>query len=385
MDYVPPPRIRKLKESATIKAAEKARELEAKGVKVIHLDVGEPDFDTPRPVVEAAYRAMKEGHTHYAPSRGLAELRSAISEYAARRFGVHADPKEVLITPGAKQSVFYALSALLDENDEVLIPTPAWVSYMEMVKLAGGVPVEVETTKEFLPDIEALRSKISKRTKVIILNYPNNPTGAVYTGKMLKQIADLVEAEGLWVISDEIYERMTYEGSFISFASINGMYERTITVNGFSKAYAMTGWRIGYAYGPAQIINVMVKLQQHTATCVPPFTQKAALVALDECEDYVSAMVKEFKERRDIITKGLKKLGMKVSEPQGAFYVFPEVSGVYNKPSEFAEFLLDKAAVSVTPGAGFGAGYESYVRVSYANSKENIEEALERVERALHS
>lgn len=385
MDYIPPSRIKKLKESATIKAAEKARELEAKGVKVIHLDVGEPDFSTPKPVIDAAYKAMKEGYTHYASSQGLPELREAISDHVAKRFGVQVSENEILVTPGAKQSIFYALSALLDEGDEVLIPTPAWVSYMEMTKLAGGVPVEVGTKANFFPDLDGLRSKLTKRTKVLMLNYPNNPTGAVYDEEILKELADFVEANDLWVISDEIYERLTYRGMFISFASIDGMQGRTITVNGFSKAYAMTGWRLGYAYGPEPVIKAMVKLQQHTATCVPPFAQKAAVVALTECESFIEAMVREFKERRDLMVEGLKRLGIKVTEPHGAFYVFPDVSDVYSEPQKFAEFLLEKAAVSVTPGAAFGSGYEAHVRVSYANSKENIREALERMERVLHS
>lgn len=385
MKYVPPSRIERLKESATIKASERAKELEARGVEVIHLDVGEPDFNTPSPIIEAAYRAMKEGHTHYTSSQGMPELREAISNYIAKRFKAQVSKNEILVTPGAKQAIFYALSALLEEGDEVLIPTPAWVSYMEMVKLAGGVPVEVESDANFLPDLEALRSKVTKRTKLLILNYPNNPSGAVYDRKTLKGLADFVEANGLWVISDEIYERLVYEGEFISFASIDGMQDRTITINGFSKAYAMTGWRLGYAYGPEPVIKTMVKLQQHTATCVPPFIQKAAVVALTECEDFVEAMVREFKERRDLVVEGLEKLGMKVVKPSGAFYVFPDVSEVYNEPQNFAEFLLERAAVSVTPGMAFGSGYEAYVRISYANSKEKIKKALDRIGSVLRS
>jgi aspartate aminotransferase len=385
IEYSPPSKLRRLKESATIKAAEKARELKAKGIKVISLDVGEPDFPTPEPIIEEAYKALKEGYTHYSPSQGIPELRKAIADKIRDEKGLEIDPGQVIITPGAKQSIFYALTALLDEGDEVLIPKPAWPSYFEMLKLIGGTGVEVKTDQNFLPDVEELEKYVSDRTKAIILNYPNNPTGAVYDENILNRLANFVKERGLWVVSDEIYEKLTYEGSFTSFASLPDMESHTITVNGFSKAYAMTGWRLGYAYGPRHIIKMMVKVQQHTATCAPSFIQRAAITALNKCDQYVKEMVNEFKKRRDLIVEGLRRIGFRLEKPRGAFYVFPSVEGLYDNPAGFNEFLLDKAAVSVTPGVGFGQGYESFVRISYANSLENIKEALERIGKALAS
>ncbi len=383
MKYEIPSKLKKLRESATLKAAEKARALRAKGIKVISLDVGEPDFPTPLPIIEEAYKALKEGYTHYGPSQGLPELREVLSDKVKSEKGIDVRPSSFIITPGSKQSIYYSLIALLEEGDEVLIPTPAWPSYMEMVKLVGGVPIEVKTNSSFSPSIDELEKHTTSRTKALIINYPNNPTGSVYDRRKLEELATFVKEKNLWVISDEIYEKLTYEGEFISFATLEGMDDRTITVNGFSKTYAMTGWRIGYAYGPEEVIKMMVKVQQHTATCVPAFVQKAAIAALTRCDDYVKEMVSEFKKRRDFIFEGFKKLGFKLEKPKGAFYLFPDVRGIYRDPPNFNDFLLDKAAVSVTPGAGFGVGYEPYVRVSYANSLENIREGLERIEKAL--
>lgn len=385
IEYSPPSKLRRLKESATIKAAEKARELKAKGIKVISLDVGEPDFPTPKPIIEEAYNALKEGYTHYSPSQGIPELRRAIADKIREEKGLELDSGQVIVTPGAKQSIFYALMALLDEGDEVLIPKPAWPSYFEMLKLIGGTGVGVKTDQKFLLSVEELEKYVSNKTKAIILNHPNNPTGAVYDKHILNQLATFVKERGLWVISDEIYEKLTYEDGFTSFASLPDMESNTITVNGFSKAYAMTGWRLGYAYGPKHVIKMMVKVQQHTATCAPSFIQRAAITALNKCDRYVKEMVDEFKKRRDFIVEGLKRIGFRLEKPGGAFYVFPSVEGLYENPTGFNEFLLDKAAVSVTPGAGFGQGYESFIRISYANSIENIKDALERIEKALTS
>ncbi|MBC7091837.1 MAG: pyridoxal phosphate-dependent aminotransferase [Nitrososphaeria archaeon] len=382
--YTPPKRLSKIGESATLKAAEKARELRAKGVDVISLDVGEPDFPTPKPIIEAAYRALNDGLTKYSQSQGLIELRETISDNLRRLYGIEYLPNEIIITPGAKMGVFYALTAILDEGDEVIIPTPAWPSYFDITKFAGGNPVEVRTGENFelLPDI--IDSLVTEKTKALLLNYPNNPTGVLYDRRDLERLAEVVERRNLLVISDEIYCRLVYDGEFIPFSKISEMRDRTITVNGFSKAYSMTGWRLGYIYGPKNIIKEILKVQQQTATHPPTFIQKAAVTALNDCENYVKEMVKEFKFRRDIVYKGLKEMGFKVQKANGAFYFFPNAEDVYSEPEKFSEHLLEKAAVNTTPGTGFGKGYEKYFRISYATSREKIEEAILRMKRFLN-
>jgi len=382
-NYIPPRRLLKVGESATLKAAEKARELRSKGVDVIGLDVGEPDFPTPKPIIDSAYSALIEGLTKYSQSQGLPELREAISDSLRKLYGLDYLPNEIIITPGAKMGVFYALTALLDEGDEVIVPTPAWPSYFDITRFAGGSPVEVRTGDGFEPLPNAIEEMVTERTKAILLNYPNNPTGMLYDRKTLEEIAGIVERRGLWVISDEIYCRLTYEGEFIPFSRVKGMRDRTVTVNGFSKAYAMTGWRLGYIFGPKDVVNGILKVQQQTATHPPTFIQKAAVTALRECERYVEDMVKEFKIRRDIVYDGLERMGFKVRRPHGAFYFFPNAEDVYGEPEKFSERLLEKAAVNTTPGAGFGRGYEKHFRISYATSREKIEEALSRMEKFL--
>jgi len=365
MKYSVPARLLELEESATLKASEKANEMISKGIKVFKLDVGEPDFQTPKKIIEAAYNAMLKGFTHYAPSSGIPQLRQAIAE----RYSV--TQSNVMVTPGSKQGIFYALYSIINPGEEVLILNPSWSSYKQIIKLSGGVPVEIDTDESFTPDIDLIKKKISKKTKAIIVNSPNNPTGAVYGDKTVKDLSQLAIENGLFIISDEIYDRLVYEGEFVSFRKYMKYEDGLILINGFSKAYAMTGWRLGYIITSPEIIKQMAKLQGHTATSPTTFAQVAAVTALKECEEDVRSMVNEFAERRKIIIEMLDKKGLKYVRPQGAFYFFVDL-GNYIKNVDPAEYLLEKAKVSVTSGLGFGDDYSSYVRISYATSRETI-------------
>jgi len=365
MKYSVPARLLELEESATLKASEKANEMISKGIKVFKLDVGEPDFQTPKKIIEAAHNAMLKGFTHYAPSSGIPQLRQAIAE----RYSV--TQSNVMVTPGSKQGIFYALYSIINPGEEVLILNPSWSSYKQIIKLSGGVPVEIDTDESFIPDIDLIKKKISKKTKAIIVNSPNNPTGAVYGDKTVKDLSQLAIENGLFIISDEIYDRLVYEGEFVSFRKYMKYEDGLILINGFSKAYAMTGWRLGYIIASPEIIKQMAKLQGHTATSPTTFAQVAAVTALKECEEDVRFMVNEFAERRKIIIEMLDKKGLKYVRPEGAFYFFVDL-GNYIKNVDPAEYLLEKAKVSVTSGLGFGDDYSSYVRISYATSRETI-------------
>jgi aspartate aminotransferase len=371
-------RVLNLKESGTLKAMIKAKELQAKGIKVIQLDVGEPDFPTPINIIKAAEKAMEEGFTHYTPSLGIPELREVIANKLREENKIDVSKDNIIITPGSKQAIFYAVMALIDEGDEVIIPTPAWSSYMEIVTLAGGKVKEVPTNNDFSLNIEKIKEVITERTKLIIINSPNNPTGHVMNIKEIRELCELVLDSNLFVLSDEIYEKLIYEGQHISIASLPNMEERTITINGFSKTYAMTGWRLGYVVAPKNLISAMNKIQQHTATCATSFAQIAAIEALKP-HTPIMPMIEEFKRRRDYICKALEKLSFKFVKPKGAFYVFPEIPIDNMNSNEFCDLLLEKYGVSVTPGTAFG-NYNKHIRISYANSMENIEEAMKRIE-----
>jgi len=370
-------RVSSLKESGTLKAMIKAKELQAKGIKVIQLDVGEPDFPTPINIIKAAEKAMENGFTHYTPSLGIPELREAIANKLREENKIDINKDNIIVTPGSKQAIFYAIMALIDEGDEVIIPTPAWPSYMEIVTLVGGKAKEVPTNSDFSLNIEKIKEAITKRTKLIIVNSPNNPTGYVMDIKEIKALCDIAIDSNLFVLSDEIYEKLIYEGQHISIASLPNMEERTITINGFSKTYAMTGWRIGYAVAPKNLISAMNKIQQHTVSCVASFTQIAAIEALKPNTPIIP-MIEEFKRRRDYICKALEELSFKFIKPKGAFYIFPEIPIDNMNSNEFCDILLEKYGVSITPGSAFG-NYNKHIRISYANSMENIEEAIKRI------
>ena len=352
---------------------------------VISLGVGEPDHVTPWHVREAAYYSLEKGHTMYTSNYGLLSLREEISDYLSSSFNLDYNPEDqVLVTVGVSEAVDLALRTLLEEGDELLLPEPSYVSYRPAGQLAGAEIVRVPTCQEdsFKLDPAQLREAITPNSKVLILCYPNNPTGAVMTEDELKEIAAIVEENDLFVIADEIYAELTYyDDDYTSFATLDGMKERTIVLNGFSKAYAMTGWRIGYAAAPEPIISAMMKIHQYTMLCAPIVSQNAALEALRNGNEEKDKMVKSYNQRRKVIVKGLNEIGLDCFEPEGAFYAFPSIKSTGLSSEEFSQQLLEEEGVVVIPGSVFGESGEGFVRCSYASSLENIYEALDRIER----
>jgi aminotransferase len=354
---------------------------------VISLGIGEPDFLTPPSISEAGIRSITRGDTHYTSNAGLIELRRALSRHLENKYKVSYNPDtDLVLTVGVSEALYLAFSAVLEEGDEVIIPTPCFVSYQAEVILAGGIPVEVPSRLEddFNPDPKAIEAAITPRTKVLLIGYPNNPTGAVATRERLMQIAAIAEKHDLLVISDEIYDRLVYGFEHVCFAALPGMQQRTLLLGGFSKDYAMTGWRIGYAAGPADLIKGLVRIHQYTVMSAPTMSQVAALEALENGEQYVLDMVAEYNRRRKLIVSGLNGLGLITFEPRGAFYAFPQISVTGMDEETFAERLLQEERVAVVPGSAFGLGGEGFVRCSYATSYEKIEEALKRLERFMH-
>jgi aminotransferase len=354
---------------------------------VISLGIGEPDFVTPEPIIEAGIRALHAGETHYTSNAGLLELRQAITEYIFTTYGVEYDPSsEAIITVGVSEALYLTLTALLNPGEEVIIPTPCFVSYQAEVILAGGVPVEIPTFvgDGFQVKPERLEAAITSRTKAILLGYPNNPTGAVYTRQVLLEIARIAEKHDLIVISDELYDQLVYGVQHVSFPSLLGMRPRTILLGGFSKNYAMTGWRAGFACGPADIIRGLVRIHQYTIMSAPTISQLAALEAIQHGAKYVAQMRDEYDRRRKLIVGGLNQLGLPTFEPHGAFYAFPNISLTGMDDETFAQKLLEEERVAVVPGSSFGAGGEGYVRCSYATAYEKIEEALQRMQVFMH-
>lgn len=380
-------RVSEVAPSATLSITAKAKALKARGEDVVGLGAGEPDFDTPEHVKKALYEAVKGGFVYYTPSKGIVELRKAIAEKLKKDNGLSYDhEKEVIATPGAKQALYEAVLAITNPGDEILIPSPFWVSYEPMVQLADGKPVFVPTYEEdeFKLTPEAVGEKITNRTKGIIINSPNNPTGAVFGEKELRGIAEFCAAYDIVAISDEIYEKIIYEKEHVSIAALPGMRERTLTVNGFSKAYSMTGWRLGYAAGPEDLIAGMERVQEHSVSCATSFVQKAGVVALKGPQECVREMVAEFRRRRDTLVKRLREIeDVSCVEPKGAFYAFANFSAYEKNSFRLTEHLLEKATVAVIPGAAFGAEGEGYLRLSYATSMRNITEGVERIEHAL--
>ena len=351
---------------------------------VISLGIGEPDFTTPAPILEAGIQSLKGGETHYTSNAGILEVRQALSKHLEKLYGIRYDAKtEIMLSVGVSEALYLVMTALLDPGDEVIIPTPCFVSYQAEVELAGGVPVEIPSRLEdnFELNLQALEEAINPRTKIIFIGYPSNPTGAVASRETLLKVAELAEKHDLVVISDEIYDRLVYGVEHVCFATLPGMRERTITLGGFSKAYAMTGWRIGYAAGPESIISGLVRIHQYTIMCAPVTAQLAALEAIENGEKYVKEMVGEYDRRRQLIVNGLNHIGLTTFEPKGAFYAFPQVTATGLDDTTFAERLLEEEKVAVVPGSAFGAGGEGFVRCSYATSYEQIEEALRRIER----
>jgi len=364
-------------------AAGKARAWEAQGHDVIHLEVGEPDFDTPVNIREAAKKALDDGFTHYPPPLGLPVLKEAIAKDSTARRGFEVDPKNVVVTPGAKPVMFYALLALIDAGDEVIYPDPGFPIYESMTRYAGGtpVPLKLDENKDFRFDPDELRSLVTPRTKLIIFNSPHNPTGGVLTLDDLNAIADVARENDITVMADEIYARLIYEGKDFSIASLPGMAERTIVLDGFSKTYAMTGWRMGYAIVPPTLVDAYSKLIINSVSGTSAFQQLAAAEALNGPQESVDEMYREFRARRDLVVEGLNKIpGVRCRMPSGAFYAFPNVSGTGMTGSVLAEKLLYEANVCVLSGTAFGKVCPDHIRISYANSQANLRRALERFE-----
>ncbi len=375
-------RVKGLSSSVTLLINSKANELKKQGIDVVSFGAGEPDFPTPDFVKEAAYEAIKNNFTHYTPASGIPELKEAITNRVKTDFNLDYSIKEVVVSAGAKQSLFNALYVLCNNGDEVIVITPVWVSYVEQIKLSGGVPVVVETKMEngFLPSIEDIERKITNRTKVIMINSPNNPTGAVYPESLLREIGELSIKKNIFVISDEIYAPFIYSGK--PHVGIVNAYPdtrgNTIIINGVSKAYSMTGWRIGYALGPQEVISAMSKVQSHTTSCPSSVSQKAALAALTGPQQFIQNMKDAFKERRDYLFKELSSIeGVEAKLPEGAFYLFPKIEGIFKNCEEFANRLLEEKSVAVVPGSAFLAN--GYIRLSYATSMEDIKEGAKRI------
>ncbi len=378
-------RMKQIAPSMTLAIDAKAKKLKEEGQDILNFGAGEPDFNTPQVICDAAKKAIDEGHHKYTPAAGTVELRKAIGQYLNREYKVQYEPGEIVVSSGAKHSLYNAFLALVNPGDEVLIPSPYWVSYPEQVKFAGGIPVFVECSEadEFKLTPEVLKAKITPKTKVLILNSPSNPTGAVVSRKAMEGIAELVLKHKIWVISDEIYAKLIYGEEHVCFPSINKeLMAQTILVNGMSKAYAMTGWRLGYAAGPAKVMKVIGDFQSHSTSNATAIVQKAGIAALAIPDSEILKMVAVFQKRRDMIVDGLNAIpGVKCLKPAGAFYVFPNVKGLF-KPGrsnsmELSEYLLDKAKVALTPGIAFGA--EGYMRLSYATSEKVILEGLKRI------
>ena len=349
---------------------------------VISLGVGEPDFRTPWQVRSAGIRSLEKATTRYTSNRGLEELREGICDYVRRKYGIEYSPKsEVLITVGGSEAIDMAIRAITEPGDEIIIPQPSYVCYEPMTRLAGGVPVIVNTRAEdgFKLTARELRSVITDRTKAIILPYPSNPTGAVLDREDIEAIYEVIKRTNIIVISDEIYAELTYGRRHISPASIDGMRERTVVINGFSKAFSMTGWRLGYALGPAPLISEITKIHQYAIMCAPTTSQYAALEALRSCDDAVAGMVEEYDMRRKIIVKGFRDMGLECREPQGAFYAFPSIASTGMRSEEFCEKLLYSKRVALVPGTAFGDSGEGFVRASYCYSLAHIKEAIRRI------
>ncbi len=360
----------------------KARMLEAEGMDVVHLEIGEPDYDTPENVVRAGVDALSGGFTHYGPSPGLPDVRARIAQEIADTRGISVSGDNVVVTPGGKPIMFFVLLALAEHGDEVLYPNPGFPIYESMINFAGAeaVPMPLREDSDFNVDVDEVAEQITPATKLMIINSPNNPCGSVMSREELRALAELAVERDVMVLADEIYSRFLYEGEHHSITAFPGMTERTIILDGFSKTYAMTGWRLGYGVMPLELVEPISRLMTNSVSCTASFTQMAAIEALDGPQDDAYGMVEEFKRRRNLIVDGLNAIpGIRCPMPKGAFYVFPNVEGTGLSSAEFAERLLQEAGVACLSGESFGAYGKGYVRFSFANSAENIQKALERI------
>ena len=360
----------------------RARQLEAQGKGIVHLEIGEPDFPTPPHVVEAAIAALREGWTRYGPPAGYPELREAIAQHVSQTRGIAVDPAEVVVTPGAKPIMFFVILAVVEPGDEVLLPDPGFPIYASMVRFVGATPVSIPHREEldFGIDLDEVRKRIGKKTRLVILNSPHNPTGGIIPRNQLEALAELVADSGACVLSDEIYRQLSYDDDASSITEFPGMKERTVILDGFSKTYAMTGWRIGYGVMPAALAEKVTLLVINSNSCTASFIQKAAVEALCGDQTPVRKMIAEFEKRRRVMVEGLNRIpGFRCRMPHGAFYAFPNITETGLDSQRLADLLLEEAGVATLAGSGFGTRGEGYIRISYANSIENIQKALTRI------
>lgn len=379
-------RMARLGTESAFEVLARARGLEAEGRKIVHLEIGEPDFDTPPHIVEAAERALRDGYTHYSPAPGIPELREAVSAFFERTRGVDYPPDRIVVTPGAKPILFFTILALCQQGDEVVYPDPGFPMYESIAAFAGATPVPVPLREEhgFRVDAEELGSVLTDRTRLVVLNSPHNPCGSALTRDDVERLAAVLGDRDLYVLSDEVYWAIRYGSEHESITEVDGMADRTILLDGCSKTYAMTGWRLGFAALPQPLVEPVTRLVINAVSCTATFLQMAAVAALTGPTDAVNEMVAEFGRRRDVIVEGLNGIeGVRCSEPGGAFYVFPNMSSLGRPAADVAAFLLDRAGVACLGGTAFGTSGEGYLRLSYANSVENLRDALESIEAVL--
>ncbi|WP_251316888.1 pyridoxal phosphate-dependent aminotransferase [Flintibacter muris] len=380
-------RMNRMAPSGIRKVNEKALAMERAGERVLHFEIGRPDFDTPEYIKRAAEQALADGKVHYTSNFGLMELRQAIADKLKRENNVDYTASEVLVTVGLSEAVFAVLATILEEGDEILVPDPVWLNYINVPNLLGAKAVTYGLTEEtgFQMNLEEVKAKITPKTRAIVIITPNNPTGGVLSEDVLKELAEIAVSNDLMVISDEVYERLVYDGAkHISIASLPGMKERTFTMNGMSKAYAMDGWRLGYVAAPEEYILAMNKFHQHNTTCAPNFVQVAAIAALNEEGDEVKEMVKEYQRRRDYAVKAINEIpGLHCECPKGAFYIFINCKSLNMKSADLSAYLLEEAKIALVPGDVFGPGGEGYLRMSFANSYENVVEGCAQLKKAV--
>ena len=379
-------RMSRLGTESAFEVLAKAKSLEAQGKDIIHLEIGQPDFSTPMNVCEAAFKAMKDGHTGYCPSAGLPEFREVVAQHISETRGIDIHPDEVTVTPGAKPIIFFTILALIDEGDEAIYPEPGFPVYESVIDFIGGkaVPLPLREEVDFRFRIDDLIDAITERTKLLILNSPQNPTGGILTEADLNAIAELARKHNFYILTDEVYSRLLYEGTHQSILSLPGMKEKTILIDGHSKTYAMTGWRLGYGVAPREIADKITRLTINSNSCTATFTQIAGIEALTGPQTFVTQMVSEFKIRRDAIVDGLNAIdGITCIKPLGSFYVFPNVTQLPLSCEALADYLMDEVGVALLPGTAFGKYGDGYLRLSYANSLDNIKDALSRIKFAI--
>ena len=387
MDSIYAKRMESLGTETAFEVLAKAKALEKQGKDIVHLEIGEPDFDTPKNIKEAATKALNTGYTHYVPSAGILEFRQAIADYVSKTRNLQVSAEEVVVTPGGKPIMFFTILALVNPGDEVLYPNPGFPIYESLINFVGAkpVPIPLEEKNDFSLDREYVKKMITKKTKLIILNSPENPTGGVLSREDLKVVADCIaHRDDVFVLSDEIYSRIIYDSKHESITAFPGMKEKTIILDGFSKTYAMTGWRLGYGVMRKDLATKMAQLMTNSNSCTSAFTQMAGMEALNGPQTEEEKMVAEFKRRREVIVEGLNKIkGITCKKPRGAFYVFPNITGTGMDCRKLADHLLNNAGVAVLPGTSFGKFGEGYLRLSFANSVENIKKALDRIRNAV--